>query len=115
MNNERDPELEVLFADAAAESPNGDFTDKVMTSVAIRRRNVMLGRIAIIALIVLLEVVLSAPVQSTVGAIVGVLGTPLIELSQPTLAMILTPVNSVAGVLGSVLLLVHFLYRRLLR
>ena len=115
MNNERDPELEVLFADAAAESPNGGFTDKVMTSVASRRRNVMFGRIAIVALIVLLEVLLSAPVQSTVGVIVDVLGTPLVELSQPMLAMMLTPVNSIAGVIGGVLLLVHFLYRRLLR
>jgi hypothetical protein len=115
MNNERDPELEVLFADAAAESPNGDFQDKVMTGVATRRRNVMLGRIAIVALIVLLEVLLSAPLQSTVGVIVDVLGSPLIELSQPMLAMILAPVNSIAGVVGGVLLLVHFLYRRLLR
>ena len=115
MNNERDPELEVLFADAAAESPNGDFTDKVMTGVASRRRNVMFGRIAIVALIVLLEVLLSAPVQSTVGVIVDILGTPLIELNEPMLAMMLTPVNSIAGVIGGVLLLVHFLYRRLLR
>ena len=115
MNNERDPELEVLFADAAAESPNDGFTDKVMTSVASRRRNVMFGRIAIVALIVLLEVLLSAPVQSTVGAIVDVLGTPLIEIRQPMLAMLLTPVNSIAGVIGGVLLLVPILYRRLLR
>lgn len=115
MNNERDPELESLFADATAESPNGDFTDKVMTGVARRRRNVMFGRIAIVALIVLLEVLLSAPIQSTVGVIVDVLGTPLIELSQPMLALILTPVNSIAGVLGGVLLLVHFLYRRFLQ
>jgi hypothetical protein len=115
MNNERDPELEVLFADAAAESPNGNFTDKVMMGVAVRRRNVMIGRIAIVALIVLLEVLLSAPVQSTVGVIVELLGAPLIELNQPMLAMMLTPVNSIAGVIGGVLLLVHFLYRRLLR
>ncbi len=115
MNNERDPQLEAMFADAAAESPNGDFTDKVMTSVATRRRNVMLGRVAIVALIVFLEVLLSAPVQSTVGAIVDVIGTPLIELPPSTLATMLTPVNSIAGVVGGVLLLVHFLYRRLLR
>lgn len=115
MNDERDPQLESLFANAAAESPNGSFTDRVMTSVANRRRNVLFGRIAIVALIILLEVLLSAPVQSTVGVIVDLLGAPLIELSQPMLAMILTPVNSIAGVIGGVLLLVHFFYRRLLR
>lgn len=115
MNDERDPKLEALFTDAEAESPNDDFTDKVMTGVASRRRNVMIGRIAIVALIVLLEVLLSAPVQSAVGALVEVLGTPLVELNQSTLATMLTPVNSVAGVIGGVLLLVHFLYRRLLR
>jgi len=115
MNDERDPKLEALFKDAAAESSSDDFTDKVMMGVASRHRNVMIGRIAIVALIVLLEVLLSAPVQSAVGAIVEVLGTPLIELNQSILAMMLTPLNSIAGVLGGVLLLVHFLYRRLLR
>ena len=115
MNDERDPELEVLFAEAAAESPNGDFADKVMTRVASRRRNVLFGRIAIFALIVLLEALLSAPVQSTVGVIVAALGTPLLELSHPALAMLLTPVNSIGGVIGILLLLVYFLYRRFLR
>ena len=115
MNDEKDPKLEALFANAAAESPNDDFTDKVMTGVASRRRNVLIGRIAIVAMIVLLEVLLSAPVQSAVGAFVEVLGTPLFELDQSMLAMMLTPVNSVAGLIGGVLLLVHFLYRKLLR
>ena len=114
MNDERDPQLEALFADAAAEPPNGDFTDKVMASVASRRRKVMIGRMAIVSLIVLLEVLLSAPVQSTVGVIVDALGTPLIEVSDPMTAMLLAPVNNVGGVLGGVLLLVHFLYRRVL-
>jgi hypothetical protein len=114
MNDERDPKLEALFTDAAAEPPNDDFTDKVMTGVASRRRNVMIGRIAIVVMIALLEVLLSAPVQSAVGAFVEVLGTPLIELNQSMLAMMLMPVNSIAGVIGGVLLLVHFLYRRLL-
>ena len=108
MNDERDPQLEALFADAVTEPPNGDFTDKVMASVASRRRNVMIGRIAIVTLIVLLEVLLSAPVQSTVGVIVDALGTPLIEVSDPMTAMLLAPVNNVGGVLGGVLLLAVF-------
>ena len=115
MNDERDPKLEALFTNAAAESPNDDFTDKVMTNVASHRRNVMIGRVAIVAMIVLLEVLLSAPVQSAVGAVVEVLGTPIIEMDQSMLAMMLAPANSIAGVIGGVLLLVHFLYRRLLR
>ena len=115
MNDERDPKLEALFTNAAAELLIVGWTDKVMTNVARRRRNVMIGRIAIVALIVLLEALLSAPVQSTVGAFVEVLGTPLIELQPSIFATMLTPVNSIAGVLGGVLLLVHFLYRRLLR
>ncbi|MDH3334953.1 MAG: hypothetical protein OES59_07350 [Gammaproteobacteria bacterium] len=115
MNDERDPKLEALFTDSAAESPNDDFTDKVMTSVASRRRNVMIGRIAIVVLIVLLEVLLSAPVQSAVGAFVEVLGTPLLELNPSILATVLSPINSIAGIIGGVLLLVHFLYRKLLR
>ena len=115
MNDERDPELEVLFAGAATDAPNGAFADKVMVGVESRRRNLMYGRIAIVALIVLLEVLLSAPVQNTVGAIVDVLSTPLIEFRHPIAEMILTPVNSIAGIAGGLLLLVHFLYRRVLR
>ena len=114
MSNERDAALEALFADSAAETPSEDFTDRVMQGVASRRRNVMLGRISIFAAIILLEVLLSAPVQSSVGFIVDVLGTPLIELSQPTAAELLAPINSVAAVIGAVLLFVHFLYRKIL-
>src|SRR5210317_1356167 len=115
MKSDRDPQLEALFADAATASPSDDFTGRVMQGIARRHRNILLGRIAIVALIVLLEVLLSAPVQSSVGFIVEVLGTPLIELGESMLALMLTPINSVAGVLGGVLLLVHYLYRKMLR
>ncbi len=115
MNNERDPKLETLFDEAATTSSDDEFTDRVMTSVESRHRNVMIGRVAIVALIILFEVLLSAPVQSAVGAIVDVLDTPLIEMRESVLSMMLTPVNSIAGIFGGVLLLVHFLYRKVLR
>ncbi len=115
MNNERDPELEVLFAQAEADSPNGDFARKVMSGVDARRRNVLLGRLAIVVLIIALEVLLSAPIQGTVGVIVEKLGTPLVELPDSWVTTLLAPANSVAGIFGGLLLLLHFLYQKLLR
>jgi hypothetical protein len=36
-------------------------------------------------------------------------------LNPSILATVLSPINSIAGIIGGVLLLVHFLYRKLLR
>ena len=115
MTDERDPRLEAVFAEAQLDAPNGEFADKVMADVESRRRNIFMTRVALILMIVALEVLLNAPIQGTIGAAINALGTPIIEIANPWMSMVLAPVNSAAGVVGAILLGLHFLYRKVLR
>ncbi len=115
MNNDRDPQLEALIATNAGETPNGEFANRVMSSVDSRQRNVLFGRISIVILIVALDLILSAPLSGTIGAIADGLSTPLIDIQNEWAALMLGPLNSVAGVIGMLLLVLHFLYRRVIR
>ena len=115
MTNERDPQLEALFADLDDASPNGDFADRVMSRVDVRKRNVLIGRLSIVVLIVALELLLSAPLTGTLAEIVNGLSTPIFDLGSGWLASILGPINSAAGVVGVILLLLHYIYRSLMR
>ena len=115
MTDERDPQLEALFADAQIETPNGAFADKVMEDVAHRRRNLLFTRAMIVLAIIALEVLLNAPIQGAIGSFIDVIGRPIIDLDDGWLAMALAPVNSAAGIVGALLLGLHFLYRKVLR
>jgi hypothetical protein len=115
MNDERDPELEVLFSRAEEESLNGDFAARVMTGVNNRSRNVYLVRFLIVILIVGLELILSTPLTGALGEVAAGLSEPLFEAGESWLAIIASPLNSVAGVIGLVLLFLHYLYRRVIR
>lgn len=118
MSNERDPLLESLFTEAASSqtlaTSGGDFIDGVVKSIEARRRNVLLGRIGIVALIVLFELVLSSPLQNSVGVFTTALSTSLIDLNNGWVAVLVEPINSVAGIIGILLLGMHTLYRRVI-
>jgi hypothetical protein len=115
MNDERDPLLESLFSQAERELVEDQFTLQVMDRVEKRRRNVLIGRVAIVALIIVLELLLSAPLQNTAGVITQALGTSLIEVESGWLTLIFAPLNSIAGLIGMLLLGMQFLYRRMVR
>ncbi len=115
MNDERDPLLESLFSQAEHELVEDRFTVQVMAGVNKRRRNVLIGRLAIVALLVALELLLSAPLQNTAGAITQVLGMSLIEVESEWLSLVFAPLNSIAGLLGMLLLSMQFLHRRMMR
>lgn len=115
MTDERDPLLESLFAQARVEVQANDFDEKVMAKVERRRRNVLIGRVALVALLVVFEFLLSAPLQNSVGMAVETLSASLIEISNEWLAVFVAPLNSIAGILGMLLLGLHALYRRIVR
>ncbi len=115
MNDERDPLLESLFAQSVREPANGNFQTKVMASVEKRRRTVLFGRIAIVALLIALELLLSSPMQNSVGMMTEALSTSLVEVTNEWLAAAVAPLNSVAGLVGMLLLGVHTLYRKMVR
>ena len=113
MNDERDPLLESLLMREESELSDSEFTQNVMTNVENRRRNVLVGRVAIFALLILFEVLLSAPLQNSVGTITAFLNTSIFDLGNEYAAQILAPLNSIAGVIGMLLLGAHYFYRRM--
>ena len=115
MNEERDPRLEALFGEAEQELSDDRFTMQVMMSVERRRRRVLAGRLGIAAMLVAFELMLSAPLQSSVGILTDALAAPLIDVGSDWLALIAAPLNSVAGLVGMLFLGVHAFYRKTVR
>jgi len=115
MNDERDPLLESLFSQAEHELVEDKFTAQVMAGVKKRRRNVLIGRLSIVALLVAFELLSSAPLQNTAGFITQVLSMSLIEMESEWLTLVFAPLNSIAGLIGMMLLGMQFLYRRMVR
>lgn len=115
MSDERDPLLESLFAQTRVDVDANDFDEKVMASVERRRRNVLIGRVALLALLVAFEFLLSAPLQNSVGIAVEALSASLIDIGNEWLSVFVAPLNSIAGLLGMLFLGLHTLYRRLVR
>ena len=115
MNETRDPRLEALFADAERDLTDDGFTQQVMGGVRRRDRNVLLGRFGIVLVLVALEVLPSSPLSGSIASLADRLSLTLIPLDNEWLAFAAAPLNSVAGLLGVVLLGLHFLYRRVMR
>ncbi len=115
MNDDRDPLLESLFAEAVYEPADDNFNTEVMANIEKRRRNVFIGRVAIVALLFVFELLLSAPLQHSVGAMAEALSTSLVEVNDEWVSAAVAPINSVAGLVGMLLLGLHALHRRWVR
>ncbi len=115
MIDKRDPLLESLFTQAESASAHDNFIAEVMANIDKRHRNVFIGRIAIVALLVTFELVMASPMQGFVGAIAEAMSTALVEVTNEWLSVAVAPVNNVAGLMGMLLLGVHTLYRRMVR
>lgn len=115
MSDERDPFLESLFAQATTELDEKMFTEQLRARIEKRRRNVLAGRVTLVALIVMFEFVFSAPLQNSVGALTDALSTSLLTIGNEWLAAVVAPLNSVAGILGMLLLGLHTIYMKMVR
>jgi hypothetical protein len=113
MSDERDPVLEALFAESQQELSDDRFTNAVLARVEARRRRVLLGRLAIVVLLIAFELLLDAPLQHSLGALAEALNTPLFDTGAGWFSILLTPLNSLAGLVGLVLFAIHLLYRKL--
>lgn len=113
MTDERDPLLESLFVKAQQDFDDDQFVATCMSGVRRRSRQVIASRVAIAVLIVAFELALDAPLKNSVGALASAMGTSLYEFDNEWLAFLMTPVNSVAGLVGLMLLGLHMLYRRI--
>ncbi len=112
MTEERDPKLEALFIQAEENLADDGYVDAVVGSLRRHRRNSLIGRFTAVLLLVALEFLLSAPFQNSAATIANALSMSLIDIEGQWLAFALAPLNSVAGLLGMLLIWLHFLYRR---
>lgn len=113
MSEERDPTLLSLFDAAREDLADDDFASTVVESVKSRRRRLLVERAVVVALLVMLELMLESPIRNSLGNAAELLFTTLYPLDNEWLEFIFAPVNSVAGILGLLLLFLHYLYRRL--
>ena len=113
MNEKRDPVLEGLFAQARQDLSDDRFTTAVLARVEERHRRVLFGRLTIVVLLIAFELLLDAPLQHSLGALAEALNTPLFDTGAQWFGILLTPLNSLAGLLGLGLVGIHFLYRKL--
>ena len=109
----RDPALEALFDSAEQELRGDAFTSAVEQRINRRGKRVVAGRLFAVILLVFLEVLLESPLQQSLGTAAEVLSTTLIPLDDEWLAFVLSPINSIAGLIGLVLIGTQQLYRRM--
>ncbi len=114
MSEDRDHVLDALFTESTEPLDDRAFLHEVTRHIESRRRRVPGGRLTVLVLLVALEVILDSPLQSSLGAAADLLGGDLLSIEHEWLAFVLAPINSAAGVLGALLLGLHYLYRKML-
>lgn len=85
------------FVQAERNLEDDDDIRWVMVHVEKRRRSVLLGRLALVALLDVFELLLSAPLQNTAGVITQASSATLLELEKRWIALILAALNSIAA------------------
>ncbi len=109
----RDPVLEALFDTAKQELRDDTFTEAVERRIGSRGKRVMAGRVAVLFMLIALEVLLESPLQHSLGVAADVMSTTLIPLESEWLAFVLSPMNSIAGLIGLLLIGTQRLYRKI--
>jgi hypothetical protein len=113
MMEERDRLLESLFDAADEDLPQEVFASSVIEDIRAYRRRILLGRLSVAALLVMFELLLDSPLQNSLGIIGDVLSTTLYPIKHEWLAFLPAPVNSIAGLIGLILLGIHYFYRKI--
>ena len=115
MSNEHDPVIQQLFDIARQESPGDAFVAGVMARVNSQRQRVLLvwGFVALVLFAV--AAILSGPVTEAVGLLTRLMPQPLVQADSGNalLTQLLTPLNSVAAVVGLGLLALIFVFRKI--
>ena len=107
--------LQAHFDRANEDLAGAAFTQSMVARLDRRRRQLFIIRITAVALLVVLEVLLEAPLQNTSGALVEVLGRDLLPVGEGWLALLVGPLNSFAGLVAILLMGLNFLVRRMVR
>jgi len=112
MTDERDSDLDALFAETEEELPADAFVAGVEAGVARQKSRNLALRIAGCLGVLMIAVLFAGPVQHAVSALTLALTYPLISLDSPLLAQLLLPINNVAALVAPCLLALWPVYRR---
>lgn len=115
MTSDQDPGLQALFIKASEINKGEAFTDQVMQQVDRLRRKVSLGWLGVALLFVIFAWWISGPIIHATAFLLGVLPVSLVDIDDRFVAGLLAPVNSVAGAVALLFLLLRFAYRKLFR
>ena len=115
MTQDRDPGLQALFAKAGEINGGEAFPDRVMQQVDRLRRKASAGWLAIGLLCAVFAWWVAGPVIHATGLLMGILPVSLVDIDDRLLADLLAPVNSIAGLLALLFLVLRFVYKKLFR
>lgn len=115
MTRDRDPALRALFVRAARINREEVFIAQVMAQVDRLRRKASIGWLVAGLLLVAIAAWLSRPVIDATVLLTQFLPVSLVDVENQLLAQLLAPLNSVAGAIGLLFLLLCLAYRKLFR
>ena len=112
MTTERDALLESLFDHANENLAPDDFADRVMLRIDRARRRSLAGWAMVGLAAVVCAWMLSGPLLQAVDLGLRVLPESLFDVENQIIAMVLAPLNSVAGMVGLGVLGAWTMYRK---
>ena len=111
--DDRDPALQRLFRAAGSDLPPDTFLEQVMSEIDRTRRRSTLAWCSIGVALFASVWLLAGPLMSAVEIAMRILPESLIELDNSWVAQLISPVNSIAGVVALVFLGLRLAYRKI--
>lgn len=115
MSPLNDPDLQALFDQQSEVPASQAFVDQVMLAAEQRRKRLLFIRLAAFVCLVLLELLFESPISQSLGALGRAMKSPVFAVDGEWSSFVVDPINSVAGVLGLVLLGIYTFLRRVIR
>ena len=112
MNDDRDPVIDAVFADAKETLAGGEFTASVMSKTDQLKRRAMFGWLLSLVAMAAGFWMLADPLQEVAGLMNQVLPMTLVDIENRIFGQLLAPVNSIAGPIAIMVLGLNLLYRR---
>lgn len=109
MSDQKNPDIQRLFAQAENRFDDDQFTADVMSGTDRLRRKKIILRL-VIGLVVSAVMI---PMQDIALAFTQVLMTSLVHLDNTLVAQLLAPVNSVGGVMSAIVLGLRVIHKRI--
>lgn len=113
MTTKRDPAILELFNVAEQDLAGEKFVARTMSRVDHLRRRSLVGWILVGLVLLAVGWLLAAPVQDAIQLLTQSLSISLVDLGDRWIAKMISPANSVAGLVAFILLVLLAAYRKI--